>query len=80
MSSTQQSALATTMLVSLRSFDNKAGTAQPTAAPIAALSSAVTSDCTAGTDCSNPDKFCDTDLVTHAAVAEYALLAEQLRP
>jgi hypothetical protein len=39
----------------------------------------LTASCKAGTDCSNPDMFCDSDSIADVAVAAYVVHLDELR-
>ncbi len=78
MGSADQSARALEMLVTIRGFE-RAGTppprslADPFRDDIVAL-------CSAGSDCTNPDVFCDRDHAAEAAFAAYVSAGHQYRP
>lgn len=75
-----QTSTAASMLTALRGFDNRAGDGPPTAQQVELLRAGVTDSCDAGTDCTDPDAFCDTDSVAEAALPAYVLAADALRP
>lgn len=79
MPSADQTQLASTMLTTIRSLDPPANKQPASAAQVETLRSALVSACTAGSDCTDPDRFCDTDRITFAAYAEYAVHMDELR-
>ena len=79
MTSSDQTALTTSMLGTLRSLDPPANHAPATSAQVEALRTALVNGCTAGIDCTDPDKFCDSDRISFAAYAEYAVNLDEMR-
>lgn len=76
--SADQSARAFEMLVTIRGFD---GARVPPAASLAEpFRDDIVALCSAGSDCANPDVFCDRDHAAEAAFAAYVSGGRRYRP
>lgn len=79
MTATDQTALVVSMVATIRSLDPGSSKAPATDAQVSLLHTALVGACTAGSDCTDPDLFCDTDRITFAAYAEFAANLEEMR-
>jgi hypothetical protein len=59
------------MLAQMRAFD-RPGSGPAAASVIQSFEADLTQLCGAGADCTNPDLYCDSDLVAEAAIPAYA--------
>lgn len=75
-----QTATALQMLTAIRGFDVEASDTPPSSSQVETLRMAITGDCTAGSDCTDPDLYCDIDRVAEVATTEYILHVQELRP
>jgi hypothetical protein len=79
MTQADKATLTASMLATIRSLDGPASKAPATPDQVNALRAALDGACTAGSDCSSADYFCDTDRITFAAYAEYAVNLDVMR-